>query len=562
MGSSAQNVTDSTGMGLFGSGNRSPVGYYSSCSTPRVPTRTSTRCTRPLAGTISVPMTAAPGPTAGTYTLTWAVRGAGRQLCLRRPDESSRRDHLDRAWSAAPPLPPRPSPRRPVRATISSKRGCAAPPTATCRTGRRPSRCVAGTGRCSTTTTGTPAYPPIPRSAPPPPPASRCGGRPRSAPRTRRSSRPPPSRTTPPAPRPSSTPPPHRARSTPSTSPPEPSSGATSGYGPDLFVAGRGGQHRLCRHRHLLEHRHPRPTRRPRRHHRAACNAPSSRTDDLRRARRRPGRQHRPRRLLRRLRYLRRQQRRPRMGRQRRRQHRRCLHTTLDVQRLEQQRHQPLQHRLMVPTRTRHRLDRTAPRRHGQQPTRRLRLRPRRPHRRKGLALPNRRSATTPTSVPAPPSAHPASTASRTASSTSTERTSTSTPSTSSTAQRSGSSTSKPTPAASPPKTNNRPPPSPSVASSSPTPATSSPSTRTPAPRCGDPRHRDGQYFSSPIVSGAPGDRVILIGDDANVEHAYRLDDGTPLFAYTTAGPIYSSTAIASGTILFGSNDGYLYAFG
>jgi streptogramin lyase len=71
-----------------------------------------------------------------------------------------------------------------------------------------------------------------------------------------------------------------------------------------------------------------------------------------------------------------------------------------------------------------------------------------------------------------------------------------------------------------------------------------------------------GQYFTSPIVSGAIGDRVILIGDDANVEHAYRLDDGTPLFAYTTAGPIYSSTAIASGTLLFGSNDGYLYAFG
>jgi virginiamycin B lyase len=71
-----------------------------------------------------------------------------------------------------------------------------------------------------------------------------------------------------------------------------------------------------------------------------------------------------------------------------------------------------------------------------------------------------------------------------------------------------------------------------------------------------------GQYFSSPIVSGAPGDRVILIGDDANVEHAYRLDDGTPLSAYTTAGPIYSSAAVASGTVLFGSNDGNVYALG
>ncbi len=71
-----------------------------------------------------------------------------------------------------------------------------------------------------------------------------------------------------------------------------------------------------------------------------------------------------------------------------------------------------------------------------------------------------------------------------------------------------------------------------------------------------------GQYFTSPTISGANGDRVILLGDDANTEHAYRLDDGTPLFTYTTAGPILSSTAIATGTLLFGSNDGYLYALG
>jgi outer membrane protein assembly factor BamB len=71
-----------------------------------------------------------------------------------------------------------------------------------------------------------------------------------------------------------------------------------------------------------------------------------------------------------------------------------------------------------------------------------------------------------------------------------------------------------------------------------------------------------GDYFSSPAVSGAPNDRVILMGDAANVEHAYRLTDGSPLFSYTTGGPIYSSTAVAISTILFGSNDGYLYALG
>jgi len=69
-----------------------------------------------------------------------------------------------------------------------------------------------------------------------------------------------------------------------------------------------------------------------------------------------------------------------------------------------------------------------------------------------------------------------------------------------------------------------------------------------------------GDYLSSPAVSGGNGDRLILIGDAANIEHAYRLNDGTPLFSYATAGPIDSSTAIASGNVLFGSDDGYLYA--
>lgn len=69
-----------------------------------------------------------------------------------------------------------------------------------------------------------------------------------------------------------------------------------------------------------------------------------------------------------------------------------------------------------------------------------------------------------------------------------------------------------------------------------------------------------GTYFSSPAISGAQGNQVVLIGNADTVEHAYRLTDGTSLFAYRTGGPIYSSTAVASGTILFGSDDGYLYA--
>lgn len=69
-----------------------------------------------------------------------------------------------------------------------------------------------------------------------------------------------------------------------------------------------------------------------------------------------------------------------------------------------------------------------------------------------------------------------------------------------------------------------------------------------------------GTYYASPAISGGQGNQVILIGNADNVEHAYRLTDGTPLLSYTTGGPIYSSTAVASGTVLLGSDDGYLYA--
>ena len=68
-------------------------------------------------------------------------------------------------------------------------------------------------------------------------------------------------------------------------------------------------------------------------------------------------------------------------------------------------------------------------------------------------------------------------------------------------------------------------------------------------------------FYASPVVSGGTNDRVVLIGDDTGVEHVLRLSDGTALFAFTTARPIYSSVAIVpGGTALFGSNDGYLYA--
>jgi outer membrane protein assembly factor BamB len=71
-----------------------------------------------------------------------------------------------------------------------------------------------------------------------------------------------------------------------------------------------------------------------------------------------------------------------------------------------------------------------------------------------------------------------------------------------------------------------------------------------------------GDYYASPAVSGAPGDQVVLIGDAGGVEHGYRLTDGAQLLRVDTGGAIFSSAALAFGDVLFGSDDGYLYAVG
>lgn len=69
-----------------------------------------------------------------------------------------------------------------------------------------------------------------------------------------------------------------------------------------------------------------------------------------------------------------------------------------------------------------------------------------------------------------------------------------------------------------------------------------------------------GDYFSSPSVSGSSGDQVILIGDDAGVEHAYRFRDGSQVLTPNSAGAIYASDAVAFASVVFGTTDGYLYA--
>ena len=71
-----------------------------------------------------------------------------------------------------------------------------------------------------------------------------------------------------------------------------------------------------------------------------------------------------------------------------------------------------------------------------------------------------------------------------------------------------------------------------------------------------------GEFFSSPSVSGSGSDRVAFVGDTAGVEHAYRVASGTEVFRVTAGGPIFTSAALAFGTVVFGADDGYLYALG
>ena len=563
MGSSSQNVTDSTGMGLFASGNRSPVGYYSFVVQRGGYLPVHRHAAPGVRGNGLGAMTAAPGPNGGHVHAHVGVRRASRQLRVRRPDESSRRDHVDRVGQRHHRDRTRPSPRRPVRASISSKRGCATPPTTQRRTGRRHSRCVAGTGRCSTTTTGTPAFPPIPRSAPPPPPASRCGGRPRSAsghapvesspavaynttraktlvyaattsgmidadrPRhrrrrlghlgirrhllRRRSWRPTPSISAPPSTRaPAST-----ANSSPSTPPPancnaassptdgsspRPVVGQVDSTGPVVFFGDTG----------ISETSNA--------GHEWAVNGVGNTAGA-------------------------------------------CTQRWVFNAWNNSGTNHSSTGSWSPPALATDSTGRPA-RRHGQQPTRRLRLRARRPHRRKGVALPNRQIGDD-TDVGAGPTISPPGIQRLRARRRLHRRQGLQRVRPRPPHRRKDLGVQPPsrTPAASPPKTNRSTaaftlgrvivPYAGYLFSLNPTTGAQS----------GDPPTA-GHYFSSPVVSGAPGDRVILIGDDANIEHAYRLDDGTPLFAYTTGGPIYSSTAVASGTVLFGSNDGYLYALG
>jgi len=70
--------------------------------------------------------------------------------------------------------------------------------------------------------------------------------------------------------------------------------------------------------------------------------------------------------------------------------------------------------------------------------------------------------------------------------------------------------------------------------------------------------------FSSPAVTGASGDKVVLVGDLGGSVRAFRLSDGDELWHYTSpaSGAMFvSSFAVSGGKAFILGTDGYAYAF-
>ena len=68
--------------------------------------------------------------------------------------------------------------------------------------------------------------------------------------------------------------------------------------------------------------------------------------------------------------------------------------------------------------------------------------------------------------------------------------------------------------------------------------------------------------LSSPAVSGAVGDQVLLVGDTGGAFHAYDLN-GNQVYSLATGGFVYSSPAVAGGLVYFtNASTGMLYALG
>jgi hypothetical protein len=69
------------------------------------------------------------------------------------------------------------------------------------------------------------------------------------------------------------------------------------------------------------------------------------------------------------------------------------------------------------------------------------------------------------------------------------------------------------------------------------------------------------EIVSSPAITGAPGDQVLLAADVAGKVYAFSLADGSLLWSYAAGQLIYSSPGVAAGAFFLTSENGFLYSF-
>ena len=69
----------------------------------------------------------------------------------------------------------------------------------------------------------------------------------------------------------------------------------------------------------------------------------------------------------------------------------------------------------------------------------------------------------------------------------------------------------------------------------------------------------DTEVLSSPLITGPPGQQVVVYGDLNGYVEVLSLVTGTVLYKFKTSGYVISSAADSAGNILIGSSDGFLY---
>jgi outer membrane protein assembly factor BamB len=72
----------------------------------------------------------------------------------------------------------------------------------------------------------------------------------------------------------------------------------------------------------------------------------------------------------------------------------------------------------------------------------------------------------------------------------------------------------------------------------------------------------DTEIVSSPLITGPPGQQVVVYGDMNGAVQVLSLATGAHLYSFQTGSYIMASPADASGSILIQSGDGFLYSFG